>query len=79
MSPRTQTLLSEHNIYVSWGILLLAITCTAMVARMMTQLEGVAPAIRDIQNFDQSIDKRVTTIETNFAWLDKNFTFKITP
>lgn len=59
MAPKTQILLSEKNIYVSWGILIGIVVITAVAVKIMFQLEELTPLLP----FIQQLDKRVSLIE----------------
>lgn len=72
MTSKAHTLLSEKNIYVSWGILILAISCTYMLSTVLWKVDQLTPIVQEVQ----SLNIRVTKIETQLGWLDENYTTK---
>ncbi len=69
MTDKTQLLLSEKQIYVSWGILILAIACTYMVAQTMAKIDQLTPIITEVQ----ILNTRVTKVETELTWLNQMY------
>lgn len=75
MSPKTRIILSEKNIYVSWGILVLAIGITYMVAQTMTKVDELSNVIPEVKN----LNERVTKLETAMTWVTEMYSRDIKP
>ncbi len=80
MSPKVRTLLSEKNIYVSWGILILAITCTYVATRTLYKVDETSIKFDQVYSmmtsYDEevkSIDNRVSKLETAMAWVTEMY------
>lgn len=69
MTPKTRQLLSEHSIYVSWGIFIVVIGVAFMVGKTMSQVDQIFPVVQEVR----SLSDRVTKIETETAWIDLEY------
>ena len=60
MTQKTLHLLSEGNIYISWGILILAISITWMASQTMAKVDQMYPVINGSQGLkdDSSLMKQ---------------------
>lgn len=59
MTKETRQLLSEHNIYVSWGILGMVVSATVMITIMYMKIDAFLPIVKAYSEFD----KRLTHVE----------------
>ncbi len=55
MTQKTLHLLSEGNIYISWGILILAISITWMASQTMAKVDQMYPVINQVQGLKDDI------------------------
>jgi uncharacterized protein YlxW (UPF0749 family) len=67
MSPKTKNFLNEKNIYVSWGILVVVLSITWMIAQALEQLKQVIPVIAQVQTLQNQMNTlqfQVNTLQT---------------
>lgn len=59
MSPERVLKINQNNIYVSWGILILLLSVTLLLARASLQLEELIPLIK----WKNEVDKDLSLIK----------------
>ncbi len=76
MSPRTHQLLSEKSIYVSWGLLGLAVASTWMVASTYFKIEKISADLLEVPNLQRDITylkEKTREIEKQLGWLNSEY------